>query len=87
MDSPKKSAELKAKLKLEFPVLSDDRGKVARRWGVLDEKTEISKPATFLIKKGGRIVFKLVGKNPSDLPHADKLLELAKSAGKDADTP
>lgn len=83
VDSPQKAGEIKGKLKLSFPVLSDANGNVARRWGVLDIKTEIAKPATFVIKRGGTIVFKKVGKDMTDRPHADDLLKLAAKARAD----
>lgn len=79
VDAPAKAAELKQKLSLSYPVLSDPNGKVARRWGVLDESTEIAKPATFMVKKGGQIIYRKVGMNPDDRPHAD---DLVKRAGK-----
>ena len=77
VDSPKRAGELKARLKLSFPVLSDTDGTVARKWGVLNYKTEISKPATFLIERGGKILFKKVGEDMTDRPDPDELLELA----------
>jgi len=82
VDSPEKAGEIKAKLKLSFPVYSDTEGKTARRWGVLNEKTDISKPATFLVKRGGAIVYKKVGEDMTDRPDTGDLVKLAADANK-----
>lgn len=77
VDPPENAAELAKKLKLTFPVLTDRAGVVTRKWGVYDGTTDIAKPSTFLVLKGGAIAYKYVGNAPSDRPSAVDIVEVA----------
>ncbi len=78
VDDAATAGKMVGELGLEYPVLSDPGGGVARAWGVLDETNGIAKPATFLIARGGGIAHKDVGHSPSDQPHGYALLEQIK---------
>jgi peroxiredoxin len=78
VDDQPTAKQMKSELGLEFPVLSDTGGNIARSWGVLDESTNIAKPATFLIARGGAIALQEVGHTPGDQPGGYVLLEKVK---------
>ena len=78
VDDAPTARKMVGELGLEYPVLSDAGGGVARAWGVLDETNGIARPATFLIARGGAIAHKEVGHSPSDQPHGYALLEQIK---------
>lgn len=76
-DPPESATDLAKKLKLSYPVLVDRAGIVTRKWGVYDGETEIAKPATFFVLKGGAIAYRYVGNAPSDRPTALDLVNVA----------
>jgi peroxiredoxin len=78
VDDQAAAKQMAKELALEFPVLSDPGGNIARSWGVLDESTGVAKPATFLIARGGAIAHQEVGHSPSDQPGGYALLEQVK---------
>ena len=80
VDPPEENKKLRAKLKLSYPLLSDVGGKVARAWHVLDESTTIAKPASIVVKAGGAIHYRYVGKDPNDRPHSTDLRKLGAAA-------
>jgi peroxiredoxin len=61
-------ADLVRKLSLEYPLLVDHQGGVARKWGVLNEENGIAKLSTFIVERGGAIVFRHVAKASADYP-------------------
>lgn len=77
VDPMERNKKIKEELKLTFPVLSDNGGRVTRAWGVLDEKTGIPKPATFVVAPGGAVKYRQVGKNTNDRAHTSDVVELA----------
>jgi peroxiredoxin len=78
VDAPADAQKTVTELGLQFPVLSDTGGALARSWGVLDEATGVAKPATFLIARGGGIAFQHVGHTPADQPGGYALLQQVK---------
>ena len=74
VDPRDKSDELTKKLGLSFPLHGDPDRAVARAWGVADPKRDIALPATFVVAKGGRIVFRHIGANPKDRPTMQAIL-------------
>jgi peroxiredoxin len=81
-DAPDDAGALKDKLGLTFDLYSDPELQVIAKWGVADYGANISKPATFIIQKGGAITFRKVGENQTDRPTADQVIaELRKPAG------
>jgi peroxiredoxin Q/BCP len=82
-DSPKRHASFRAKEGLNFPLLSDEDGKICEAWGVWREKKNYGKTymgiarATFLVDKNGKIarIWDPVKVNG----HAEQVLEAVKS--------
>jgi peroxiredoxin len=53
VDSPEKNKKLSEKLKLTFPVLSDNGHKVIDTYSILDPSGEIARAAVFILDKKG----------------------------------
>lgn len=60
-DSIADSKKLRARLGVEFELYSDKKGAASQAWRVYDKKFEISKSATFVVAKGGKVVLRHVG--------------------------
>ena len=73
-DSPEDAAALKQKLGLTFDVYSDTDLQTIQKWGVANYDTNIAKPATFVIQKGGAVTFKKIGGSMTDRPSTDEVL-------------
>ncbi len=56
------------KLILPFSLLADVDGEVIRRYGIWDEKGEISRPAIFVIDRAGTVRYAYVGEDFADRP-------------------
>jgi peroxiredoxin len=56
------------KLILPFPLLSDVDGEVIRRYGVWDDKGQISRPAIFVIDQAATVSYAYVGEDFADRP-------------------
>ena len=67
-------------LGLEFPLLSDFRREAMTAYGVLNDKSAVSRRATFVIDKQGRLIHKDVSAVPSDVPSMDRVLDALRSA-------
>ena len=85
VDSPDESREMVANYHLTFPVLSDTGAMAADAYGVLHrgahpfDKTDIVRPATFILDRQGHVVWRHLPKNWRIRPRPDELLdELAK---------
>jgi peroxiredoxin len=68
-------AELSRKLGLEYPVLVDQQGQTARKWGVLDEQNGIARLSTFVVQRGGAIVYRHVATEAADYPPTPEVME------------
>ncbi len=73
-DSPEDITQLKTKLGLGFDVYSDTDLQTISKWGVENYDTNIAKPATFVIQKGGAVTFKKIGGSMTDRPSVDEVL-------------
>jgi peroxiredoxin len=61
-------------LATHFPLLSDTSGAAAKAFATWDEKPEIARVATFLIAKGGQLLYRKVGADKKDRPSVDEVL-------------
>jgi peroxiredoxin len=73
-DTPQDAGALKDKMGLTFDVYSDTELQTIAKWGVADYGTNIAKPSTFVIQKGGAITFKKIGQSTTDRPTVDEIL-------------
>lgn len=76
VDSVSKAAQLRDKLGLSFAVYSDPTHAGIKAWNIYDGKNEIARPATFVVAKGGKLLYRYVGKSPRDRPTTDVVLEV-----------
>lgn len=69
-------AELTAeRLNLQFPVLHDAGGRVAKEYRVFDVLNDgVNAPSTFLLDKDGAIRWQYIGKSRSDRPANSQIL-------------
>ena len=56
-DPLERNQEFAESLGLEFPLLSDEDGTVARRYGVLREGSKMASRTTFVIGRDGKIAY------------------------------
>lgn len=77
LDSPESHRRFREKYNLNFPLLTDERGRAADALGVLREGGEKANRVTFLLDPGGRIA--RVYPEVSPETHADEILEDAAS--------
>ena len=68
------SASMVEDLGLTFRVLSDPQLAVTRAYGIEEVGKDIARPATFVVDRGGSVVFAYVGTGPKDRPLVDALL-------------
>ena len=79
VDSPEKNKKLSEKLKLNFPVLSDNGHKVIDAYSILDPGGQISRAAVFVLDKKGVVRWLQVSDDYKIRPTDDVLLnELSK---------
>jgi peroxiredoxin len=66
----------------KFQILSDADKKVITSYGILNaaEHGGIAHPSIFIVDRGGKITFLHVGKDPSDRPPDETILEEIKKA-------
>ncbi len=70
-DSAASGDKLRAKLGLEFPLYSDRKGAASQAWRVYDKEFAISRSATFVITRGGKVVLRHIGgRSPKRSPDA-----------------
>jgi peroxiredoxin len=72
------------KLILPFSLLADVDGEVIRRYGVWDEKGQISRPAIFVIDEGGTVRYSYVGEDFADRPGDQPIYDTLHAAGEAA---
>lgn len=78
VDPPETAARLRERLGLDIELYSDPGGAVARAWNVYDADTEIALAASFVIRRGGAVVFRYIGADKSDRPPARELLDVVR---------
>lgn len=79
-DDPADSAALRERLGLTFELYSDTAGIATQAWGIYSREHDLARPAVFVIKPGGDIVYRYVSDTPNDRPKTDELLEIAEQA-------
>jgi peroxiredoxin len=72
------------KLILPFSLLADVDGEVIRRYGVWDEKGQISRPAILVIDEGGTVRYSYVGEDFADRPGDQPIYDALNAAGEAA---
>lgn len=83
VDAPQTSANLRERLSLSYPILSDPDLAMIRAYGVEDTKNDIAKPTTYVIDARGVVRFAYVGKRPPDRPLVDDVIDVLKSIAQD----
>ena len=83
VDSPEVSQRLAAKARYTFPILSDTRAEVIRRYDLLHkaagpEGTDISRPAEFLVDSSGVVRWVNFAEDIRIRARADEMLEAAR---------
>jgi peroxiredoxin Q/BCP len=74
VDGPAKHRQFQAKLRLPFPLLSDEKRQVIRRYGVLDETWNLAKRSYFIIDRKGVVRFKKIFDEPVRVMTNEELL-------------
>ncbi len=74
VDSIADQQKMSQKFGLRFQLYSDPQLAVITKFGVDDYAAGISRPAVFVIEKGGTIAYKRVGDRPDDRPTTDEIL-------------
>jgi peroxiredoxin len=72
------------KLILPFSLLADVEGEVIRRYGVWDEKGQISRPAIFVIDERGAVRYSYVGEDFADRSGDQPIYDALHAAGEAA---
>jgi peroxiredoxin len=64
----------------KYQILSDGDRQVIKSYGVFNpaEHDGIAHPSVFIIDKGGRVRYAYVGKNPTDRPPDEAIIEALK---------
>jgi thioredoxin-dependent peroxiredoxin len=74
VDDAQESRLFRAAAGLEFPLLSDEGGRVADAYGVLMAREEIAIPSVFVIAPAGTIAWRHVGETVPDRPTPEAVL-------------
>ena len=80
MDSVDQNRAMVEKLILPFSLLADVEGEVIRRYGIWDEKGEISRPAIFVIDRAATVRYAYVGKDFADRPGDQQVYDAMNAA-------
>ncbi|MCA9665473.1 MAG: peroxiredoxin family protein [Myxococcales bacterium] len=73
-DSLAHCAQLRKKLSLRFPLLSDPKLEVIKSYGVAQKDQDVAVPSIFIVSRNGQIVYRYVGESISDRPDPEKVL-------------
>ncbi len=74
-DPAAKSLALEKRLGITaFDLYSDHDGAASRAWDIYDEDTEIALAATFVVDRGGKVLYRYVGADKADRPSIDAIL-------------
>ena len=79
-DTREDSAEFIEEKGITVPLLADPALEVISAYGVAMDGKEIAVPATFIIDKNKKIVWKYVGENMTDRPDEKEVLQMAVDA-------
>jgi thioredoxin-dependent peroxiredoxin len=79
VDPPEKNKKFAESVGADYPILSDDEGKVARAYGVTGVVQKFASRWTFYIGKDGKILF--IDKDVNTKTHADDVAKKLKELG------
>ncbi len=68
MDPPNDNARMVGKLLLPFPLLSDPKGDLAKRYGLWDQKEGVARPAIVVVDRSREIRYLYSGSDFADRP-------------------
>src|ERR671916_305045 len=68
VDPPDNNARLVGKLLLPFPLLSDPRGELIKRYGLWDEEEGVAAPSILVVDRSGEIRYLYTGSDFADRP-------------------
>ena len=68
MDPPDNNARMVGKLLLPFPLLSDPRGDLIKRYGLWDEEEGVAKPSIVVVDRSREIRYLYSGSDFADRP-------------------
>ncbi len=68
VDPPDNNAEMVEKLLLPFPLLSDPRGDLAKRYGLWDEEEGVARPSIVVVDRSGVVGYLYSGSDFADRP-------------------
>lgn len=72
-DPPENSVEMVGKLMVPFPLLSDPRGDLAKRYGLWNESESAAVPAIVVMDRSGEIRYLYTGTDFADRPGDDEV--------------
>ena len=85
VDEREDSVGLAERLRIQFPLLSDQGLKVASAYGVAMKGRDIAVPATFVVLPGGATYWRKVGESMTDRPTRDEILGVVDQAIREPD--
>ncbi len=68
VDPPENNARMVGKLLLPFPLLSDPRGELAKRYGLWDEEEGVATPSIVVVDRSAEIRYLYSGSDFADRP-------------------
>src|SRR5215210_4728787 len=68
VDPPENNARMVGKLLLPFPLLSDPRGELIKRYGLWDEEEGVAAPSILVVDRSGEIRYLYTGSDFADRP-------------------
>jgi hypothetical protein len=68
VDPPENNSRMVGKLLLPFPLLSDPRGELARRYGLWDEEEGVAAPSIVVVDRSAEIRYLYCGSDFADRP-------------------
>ena len=72
------SQDLANRLELGFPILADEKGEMAKAYGVWHAQKRIALPAIVIVGPKGFVRWRRVSHSVSDRPDEDEVLEVVK---------
>lgn len=87
VDSPEDSQQLRERLSLEFPLLTDATLATIRAYGLEHVGKDMSIPATFVIDQAGVVRYRYAGEHPADRPALAAVLAALETASTPPDGP
>lgn len=79
-DTVEENAALKKELGItSYELYSDSDGAASQTWKVYNPESHIARPSTFVIARGGKLLFRYIGYDRTDRPSVDAILHAARS--------